>query len=777
MLDFAFGPNGYGLTDGMRKEQDRITQNRMQFANNMATFLANNPYITPEAAQAFINSAAGTDNTLRGSVPNQLISQINQENARVRRIDTFKAFNEFTRLNPGATAAEFQAAMSAFGAQGIVGEDFIKAIQGRADQYRKDQETVRQMKMAQEIGATRNSMMNDIEYQASALGYDPAKVVKAMKDIYGDAPPVPYETLINPGSMEVMRNRVIQENLPKAIEILNASPNMPMELLAGAFPALQGSPVIKSIYDAAQTERKKAVQDTFYKNKKQIVDSIAQSHLLGTDVQKAYEEAVRGAGISAADLGSLDGNAIMAEAKALADKTKADEQQKLDGVLAAAKGKMFSEVRTNTLADANTMQALANGDISSVESLVRARIRDESGLTEAQLAKIPDSYYSSLAQSIQQQLVNKFNSDQAALYDKIHGQGPDLSKALRDQNAKIAEGYQKPSIATAIANAGLNETLSGAVIPSIMSGVGQTYDLSNGGAERLFDALLQVATENPDAGMAIREAAIKMAGLQPITSVVNDQIDTLAKRSGAVSRTPRPATEYVTEELRAEAKAVDAQIGQVKSMAAAKDKLPDAIIAELTSFRSQVEASIASNPETVIGLLQNNAWSSVEDRFSQSHMKKLLEGYSSEGQRLLDYIDNTIAALKAQDEAQRNQNLSTADALRPPVSSQNSPAYNTLVAPLAPTPNSIEIGQIRREILQSMPAVPNSNTPVIGGLIDMLNPSNFLNSQEEVDLTAQLAAIANDPSLLNKIRQNPMLRSLIKSNPQQLIQALTQAQQ
>ena len=770
MLDFAFGPNGYGLTEGMRKEQDRITQNRSQFANNMATFLANNPYISPEAAQAFINSAAGTDNTLRGSVPNQLIGELNKENTRKRRIDTFQAFNEFTRLNPGASAAEFQSAMSALGAQGIYGADALKAIQGRADQYRKDQDTKRLYTEAQNIGQLRTQLMADAKSIFIQNGYDVEKTKKQLESIYGKNTPVPIDSIVNPGMATTLKSDLVREYVPRAVEVMNKNPDITPEMLYGLWPELQGSPVIKAIYDSAQTERKKTVQSNFDTNSEKIIQGIVTGLDRNLDLETAYEMSARAAGVSAQDLKNLDGSRMKSAATAAHEKAKAGEEQKLEGILNSAKGKMFGEIRTNTLADPVTMQKLASGDIGNVVSFVRSRVQGEYGLalgmTNDQISKIPDSYYQSLAAELQQQLIGKMGNEQASLYDKVHGQSSELANAIRSQNAKIAEEYTKPSIAAAIANSGLDKTVSGAVIPSIISGVSQTHDLSNGGADRLFEALLQIASKNPDAGSAIRDEAIKLAQLQPITAVVNNQIDTLAKRSGAVSRVPVPATQYVDQELLSEAKSVDAQIGQVKSIAGAKDRAPEDIVADLSVFRAQVEASIAANPDSVIGLLQNSNWSTYGDRFSETHVKRLLDGYGAKGKRLLDFIDSTIASINAQNEAQRRNNMAPAELRKRPDTSDRSPLWNSVVKPFTYTDDEAKMSAMQNEIVGNLPAYPDVNIPFIGGIINKFNPSNIGSSQAEMDLTNKVTNIVNDPVAMAIIYKNPEIYALINPNSQ-----------
>lgn len=777
MLDFAFGPNGYGLTEGMRKEQDRITQNRSAFANNMATFLANNPYISPEAAQAFINSAAGTDNTLRGSVPNQLIGELNKENTRKRRIDTFQAFNEFTRLNPGATAAEFQSAMSALGAQGVYGADALKAIQGRSDQYRKDQETKRMFDQAQNVGQLRTQLMTDAKSIFMRNGFDVEKTKKELQSIYGNNMPVPLDTIVNPGMATSLQTDIMREYLPKAVDILGRNPNMTPEMLYGVFPELQGSPVLKGIYDAAQKERKKAVEDKFYSSKKQIVDATASSILLGTDPFKAYEEAARSAGMRPEDMAAVDGNSILAEAQALAKKSKDDQQQKLDASLSGAKGKMYESLRTNTLADPLTLQTLANGDITAVESFVRARIRDESGLTEAEIAKIPDSYYRSLAVSIQGQLATRAKMEQAKVYDEVRAQGPAVLKGLREQNMEIAKAYESDSVQAAIKNAGLDTTVSGAAIPTLMKTFAETYDLSNGGAAALFSNLMEAAKNNPDAGMAIGTEAIKASGLKPLGATVNEKVEALAWEQGAVSRSPLPATTFVSNEKAKLSKGVEGQIAAIQQkLTSVAD--PEKMLADLTSFRNQLlQQSAQTQDHYASALITADRWSAYNDRFTEAQLKDILDHSGAETQRLLGIVDRAMSDMATRLAKQKQQTSAPANVLGPPVGPQNSPFYNNVIAPIAPTTERAEMRDLRRQLLQAMPAVPNSNTPVIGPVIDMLNPSNFFNSQADVDLTEQMAQIANSPEAMTVLYQNPDIWALIdpkseKRNPQQFIKAM-----
>jgi len=752
MLDFAFGPNGYGLTEGMRKEQDRITQNRTQFANNMATFLANNPYISPEAAQAFINSAAGTDNTLRGSVPNQLIGELNKENTRKRRIDTFQAFNEFTRLNPGASAAEFQSAMSALGAQGIYGADALKAIQGRADQYRKDQDTKRLYTEAQNIGQLRTQLMADAKSIFIQNGYDVEKTKKQLESIYGKNMPVPIDSIVNPGMATTLQGDLIREYLPKAVDIIGKNPNMTPEMLYGIFPELQGSPVVKSIYDAAQTERKKSISDKLYGNKKQVVDSVASSIMLGSDPQTALSETIRGLGISPEDMANLDTSTILAEANSLAKKSKDDQQQKLDASLAGAKGKMYESIRTNTLADPVTLQTLSSGDITAVESFVRARIRDESGLTDAEIAKIPDSYYRSLAVSIQGQIINKSRMEQAQTYDTAKAQGPKILSDLQEQNRAIAKNYDGENVAAAIKNAGLDQSVSGAMIPTIMKSFAEKYDLSNGGADRLFSALIQAASENPDAGVAIGETAARAAGLAPLSAVAEKKVEDLSWQSGAVTRTPIPATNFMAAETQKMTKQIEGVISTITTIAANKAQLPDDKISILERHR-QVLLATAQETEGRYSVLLNNARSfDYNDRFTPDHVAKLVGHGNSEVARAISSIDRTIEQLKTEEiAAKKNTTLPSELAERP---------RNPYLSSFGNDFRNIVPTEGRRKMIDMQ-----SDLRGAGGYSMGAGPLGyFYKTDAERETYGYINSIAQSPEALAILTQRPDLYALIDPN-------------
>jgi hypothetical protein len=747
MLDF--GPFGYGISEGMRKEQDRITQNRSTFSNNMANFIAQNPYLSPEAVQAYVNAAAGTDNTLRGVIPNSLVGEFNQENTRRRRIDNFKAFNEFTRLNPGATAAEFQSAMSALGAQGVYGEDALKAIQGRADQYRKDEETKRMFNQAQNIGQLRTQLTTDAKAIFLRNGFDVDKTRKELEQIYGTSTPVPLDTVVNPGMATMIQGDLMREYLPKAVDILGKNPNMTPEMLYGIFPELQGSPVVKQIYDGAQQEREKGVQDKFYGSKKQVVDAVASSILLGTDPTRALEESARGLGIRPDDFALLDSNSILAEARALADKSKADEQKKLDGVLAGAKGKMFESIRTNTLADPVTLQNLANGDVGQVEAFVRARIRDESGLTEEELARIPGSYYQSLAQSIRSQLVTKSQMEQAKTYDDVRGQAPGVLKALREQNTEIAKQYNEANIQAAIKNAGVDGTVSGAVIPTLMATYAETYDLSNGGAAVLFNSLLAEAKASPDAGMNIGAAAIKSAGLKPLASTVSEQVEDMAWKSGAVSRTPLPATTFVSNEKAKLSKVVETRIAEVGQLTSQNGKTPEEQVERLKRFRDQVMASVEQTRNHYGSALTTaQRWSDYNDRFTADHLEAIVQHSEAETQRLLSAINKAITTSEALAQKQKEQTMAPGRILERAPDRSRSGLYNTL-AGLKPTEAQQQADIIAGELSRYE----------LGG-----SPLGYLyKSVEDRELYREIADLSKSPEAVTFLLQNPDLYALIDS--------------
>ena len=745
MLDLGLG--GFGVADGMRNEQNRITQNRTQFSNNIANFLASNPYLSPEAVQAYVNAAAGTDNTLRGVIPNQLVGEFNKENSRVRRIDTFKAFNEFTRLNPGATAAEFQSAMSALGAQGIYGDDALKTIQGRADQYRKDQETKRMYEQAQNISQLRTNLMTDAKGIMLRNGFDVDKTRKELEQIYGTSTPVPLDTIVNPGMATMIQGDLVREYLPRAVDILGKNPSMTPEMLYGIFPELQNSPVVKSIYEAAQTERTKGISDKLYGSKKQVVDSVAQSIMLGADPQTALTESIRGLGIRPEDMSGLDTSTILSEAKALADKGKAEEKKKLDASLAGAMGKMHESIRTNTLADPNTLQTLANGDIGAVESFVRARIRDESGLTEEELARIPDSYYSSLAQSIRQRIATKFELEQAKTYDDVHGQTPGILKSMREQNSEIAKQYSEANIQAAIKNAGIDETVSGAVIPTLMATYGETYDLTNGGAAVLFNALLAEAKANPDAGMNIGAAAIRNAGLKPLSTTVNEQVENLAWKSGAVSRKPVPATGFTASEKTKISKTVETRIAEIGSLSSMP---PEDQIEKLKRFRDQVIQSNAQTRDHYGSALSTaERWSQYDDPFTDKHWGEIVSHSDAETQRLVKAIDNALATAEVQLKKETERTMAPGRILEDPVDVSRSGLYNTLSG-LKPNEARQKYDVIAGELSRYE----------LGG-----SPLGYIyKSVEDRELYRQIADLAYSPDAVTFLLENPHLYALIDSN-------------
>lgn len=760
MLDFAFGPNGYGLTEGMRKEQDRITQNRSAFANNMATFLANNPYISPEAAQAFINSAAGTDNTLRGSVPNQLIGELNKENTRKRRIDTFQAFNEFTRLNPGATAAEFQSAMSALGAQGIYGADALKAIQGRSDQYRKDQETKRMFDQAQNIGQLRTTMMNDVDYQYAANGYDPDKTLKAMKAIYGDKPPVPYETMINPGSASVAKQKVIRDYLPKAVEILNNNPKMTPEMLYGIWPELQGSPIVKSIYDAAQTERKKEVEKQFHNldNRKRIVDAVAQAYELNLDPQLTYKNAALGVGLPPEDVDGFDNTSIMAEAQAISKKSKDDQQQKLDASLAGAKGKMYESLRTNTLADPLTLQTLANGDITAVESFVRARIRDESGLTEAEISKIPDKYYSSLAQSIRQQIIANANIEQQKLYETVVGSESKIRSGIVEKSIEAAKNFTSNSAVQQIKNAGLEQSVAGAAIPTIMSQLAQQYDVTGVNGTTIFNYLIAAAQKQPEADMATLLNMLPGEVLVPINDLAQKQVEQMQFETGALSNKPIRATDFVSQKSSKLYASAQNQITTVIEISKDTNMSVEDRILAMQSARQQILNGVTEEEayfEKALGF--DKQWD-FNDRFNNTHYSALSKELRDNSKRVIDLIDSSLNVLQKQMASQQRANLAPAELAGSRADGSSSRAYNYTIGAVVPTDYEQTISDMGNAIAGSLPAYPDVPG---GGPINLLNPSNLFSSQDDIALSNQIMSYVNNPVQMAKIYNRPDIWALI----------------
>lgn len=774
MLDFAFGQFGYGLSAGMRSEQDRITQNRTTFANNMANFLANNPYITAEAAQAFVNSAAGTDNTLRGVIPNQLVGQINQENARTRRIDTFKAFNEFTRLNPGATAAEFQSAMSALGAQGIYGQDALKAIQSRADQYRKDVDTKRQFEQAQNIGNLRTQLMTDAKSIFVRNGFDVEKTKKELQSIYGGTMPVPIDTIVNPGMATMLQSDLVREYLPKALDIMNKNPNAQPEMLYGIFPELQNSPVVKSIYDAAQTERKKAIEDKFYGNKEKVVTAVANSIELGTDPNRALEETIRGLGIQPGDMSALDTSSILTEAKSLADKSKTEKDRALKQKQAQAAATISTNIQAKISKEVDAARFASMSD-AQLEQELRRAVQFDSGLTDEEIAQLPPEFYTRLTTKIRQDVDMIALSAQQQRYDASRGLEATASDALRKDSSESAKNATSEEALTFL---GLKDAQTGGGIQAAVRDLATRYDMSGGRAGAAIQLAMDIIKNNPEAASDLTRAIEKDVRFQqtfrPISQEAADQAQMARLKDGSDQPRPVGFTPWVKAEAAQIRKESESWLADLDGILSAKET-PDKKLQALSTFYSRFQNDLADAANSYALRQQSqHRWTSANDRWNDDVFSEVRIELNALQTRVQVQLQKAQAQLQREVEQQRTTNMEPGRILAPPVSDQRSPAYNTFIAPFAPTPERAGMQDLRREILQAMPAVPNSNAPFIGGLIDKLNPSNFFNSQAEVDLTAQLAAIANNPVALSKIYNNPTLRALIQSDPQRLVEMLNQ---
>lgn len=753
MLDFAFGPNGYGLTDGMRKEQDRISDNRMQFANNMATFLANNPYITPEAAQAFINSAAGTDNTLRGSVPNSLIGQINQENQRKRRIDTFQAFNEFTRLNPGATAAEFQAAISALGAQGIYGQDALKAIQSRSDQYRKDQETKRMFDQAQNVGQLRGQLMTDAKSIFVRNGFDVEKTKKELQSIYGDSLPVPLDTIVNPGMATMLRGDMIREYLPKAVDILGKNPNMTPEMLYGIWPELQGSPIVKGIYDAAQEERKKGISDKLYGNKKQVVDAVAQSLILGTDPQVALSESIRGLGIRPEDMVGLDTNSILSEAKALADKTKSEKDTALKQKQAQAAATVSTNIQAKISNEIDAARFAGMSD-SQLELEMRKVVEFDSGLTAEEIAQLPPEWYARLTGKIRADLNTRALETQQKRYDAARGIEATAADAIRKDSAESAKNATSEEALTFL---GLKDAAAGGGIQAAVRDLATRYDMSGGRAGTAIQLAMDILANDPKAATDLTRALESDVRFQqafpPITQLAAQQADTTRIRTGSDQPRPIPFTPWVQQEAAQIRKESDNYLSTVRGIidnkASAEKKLQ-----ALANFESRFNNNIAEVSSAYADRRSSqHIWTQANDQWNDDKFAEVRIEIQALQTRVQVEIERARNQLKREVENQRQSNMAPGKVMERPDDTNRSGLYNDLARTFSWTPERKQINDIQYQVLAAMPGEYG-----IGGYIT--------SSQGDRELSQRMAAIAQDMGALNYIRTNPEVYALISpDNP------------
>lgn len=765
MLDFGLG--GYGIADGMRKEQDRITQNRTTFSNNIANFLANNPYLSPEAVQAYVNAAAGTDNTLRGVIPNQLIGEFNQENSRKRRIDTFKAFNEFTRLNPGATAAEFQSAISALGAQGIYGEDALKAIQGRADQYRKDQETARQMKLAQDIGNTRNSMMSDIEFQAAALGYDPVKVTQSLRGIYGDNPPIPYESLINPGSMEVMRTKTIQQYLPEAVKILEANPDLPMELLDGAFPALRGSPIIKSIYEAAQEKRREAIENRFYslENRKRVVDAVTNAYSMGLDPQTTLTESLRGIGIRPEDMSGLDTSSIMTEAKASSDKIKADKdlEKRTNQAKAAANITTSLAAMTSNEVDAARFASMSDAQL---EQEIRRLVASRSGLIEEEIAELPAAWYADIVSTIRSDLNTRALTAQQQRYDAARGMETTISDAIRKDSTESAKNATSEEALTFL---GLKDAASGGGIQAAVRDLATRYDMSNGRAGTAINLAIDILDKDPNAAANITMALEKDVRFQqmfrPINKEAQEQATNARIRDGSDRPAPIGFTPWVKQEAAQIRKESEGYLADINGIMSANQS-PDAKLEALKTFANTFGNDIA-NAANAYQMRQESQhrWTSANDRWNDDAFSAVRIELQALQARVQTELNRAQAQLQREVEKQRTANMEPGRILEDPVDRSRSGLYNTLT------------GIVPNEARQKYDVIAGELSRYeLGG-----SPLGFIyKSVEDQELYRSIADLAYSPEAITFLLQRPDLYALIDSNsptvdPKRFIQEFNKA--
>jgi hypothetical protein len=753
MLDFAFGPNGYGLTEGMRKEQDRITQNRSQFANNMATFLANNPYISPEAAQAFINSAAGTDNTLRGSVPNQLIGELNKENTRKRRIDTFQAFNEFTRLNPGASAAEFQSAMSALGAQGIYGADALKAIQGRADQYRKDQDTKRLYTEAQNIGQLRTQLMADAKSIFIQNGYDVEKTKKQLESIYGKNMPVPIDSIVNPGMATTLQGDLVREYLPKAVDIIGKNPNMTPEMMYGIFPELQGSPVVKSIYEAAQTERKKGIQDKFYGNKKQVVDSVASSILLGSDPQTALSETIRGLGISPEDMANLDTSTILSEAKSLADKTKADKDTALKQkhYQAAATVSTSIQAKIGNEVDASRFASMSNAQL---EQELRKVVEFDSGLTPEEIAQLSPDWYARLTTKIRQDLETKALAAQQQRYDASRGIESTAADALRKDSEKSAELATSEEALTFL---GLKDAASGGGIQAAVRDLATRYDMSGGRASTAIQLAIDIMAQDPNAGAGLAAALEKDVRFQqmfrPISQEASEQATIARIKDGSDQPRPVGFTPWVQQEAATIRQESDGYLADIQGIMSANQPVEKKIQA-LEAFNARFSNDITSATNAYqMRRESQHRWTSANDRWNDDTFSTLRVELQSLQTRVQVELNKARYRLDAEVQKQKQANMAPGKSMERPDDPNRSGFVNDLANTFMWTPERVQNNQIQQQIY----AVSPGESGLAG---------YFFSGQQDREIAKRMVDVANNMKVLNSIREHPEVYALISpDNP------------
>lgn len=751
MLDFAFGQFGFGVSAGMQREQDRITQNRTEFAGSMARFLADNPYLSPEAAQAYINAAAGTDNTLRGAVPNQLIGEMNAESSRRRRIDTFNAFNEFMRLNPGATPAEFQAAMSTLGAQGIYGKDAIKAMQSRADQYRKDQEQKRLMDRAQEIGATRNAMMSDIEYQFLANGYDPVKTIKALKEIYGENPPIPYESLVNPGSAEMYKSKVIRDNLPKAVELMSISPNMTPEMLSGVFPALAGNPIIGEIYKAAKAERTKAIQSKFDTNRLAVIDTTVKLMEMGQPLESATQQAARSTDISQDELASLDLSAIGQAAQTEFDKRKSDKELAKRASLAKASANIGTAIDAMT---ANEVDAavFASMTDAQLEQKIRQLVSTRSGLVQEEIDALPPQWYAETVAAVRENLNTRATMAQQKRYEASRGIETTVADKMRKDSVDSA------AIATSKENLtflGLKDAQSGGGVMAAVQDLATRYDMSNGRAQAAVQMAMEKLKSDPSAAAnltaALENDPVFQQTFRPITEQANQQADMARLRDGSDQAAPVGFTPWVQGETQKISQESDAYLSELEKIVASKSD-PETKRKALEAF-SRDFASDLNQAATAYGLRRESQhiWTQANDRWDDNKFSAVRVELEALKARVQVQVERAKQQIEKELAARAEQTKVNGQALDRPDDPTRSGLYNDL-ASIKPTPAQYQADVIAGELARYE----------LGG-----SPAGyFYKSQEDQQLYSEIAKLAYSDDAIRFLYQRPDIYQLIDSrNP------------
>lgn len=302
---------------------------------------------------------------------------------RRQRIELAKAFEEFKRNNPYATADEYQAFIDqnvggGMGANyirgGVPGRDVLEAL-AKDNQTRKQRETARQRI---EDLKQRHSLIGDMQGSVDGFimamdGDDFDGAYANFIDQYGEGADEMFQGMnlrnyFTPKYRDQLMGEKLIDLTPKISQYLKATDGNLEDTEAFARYLNIPKGQIQPFVDAAKREHERSIATWTMQNNDKVISTINREIAAGRDPEKAVATLLQGSGIKIED---YDLETAKAEATRIRSLEDDERNRKLEEARVAATAQMEQTFRT----DPAIQGAMRRGDQAKVTELMMARAK------------------------------------------------------------------------------------------------------------------------------------------------------------------------------------------------------------------------------------------------------------------------------------------------------------------------------------------------------------------------------------------------------------------